>query len=329
MKHTKIIALVVTAALCLGIATLSSCKKWIYDDWTDCPTGVDVYFYNQTPCADDSTYLGDVDDVRVLAFDANGVLAGKAVRKTGKLDKGYFIRMPLPEGVYTLYSWVGIDAHLFDIMPLEIGKTIYREVMLRLKTKVKNHAVGLDGHCLWQGRSESVTVPSAQEKGEIYIPTAVNLLEQTNRIRVEIKLDPSIMGVAKPQDFEVGMAAANGVIRINGDIVRNEPQLTYLVNHHIPNDSMMVAEFTTLKLQTGQKMVLTLKNKKTGEIFYDNRDLIGALLFYTDGGINLMCQHDFVVRFVVKDKCEGCGTYVCASIQIGDWGIHSFDYELR
>lgn len=329
MKHTGIIALAVCGVFCFGMAVLSSCKKWIYDDRAACPTGVDVYFYNQTPCADDSTYLGDVNDVRVLAFDADGILAGNVVRNKAKADKKFFIRMPLPEGVYTIFSWVGIDASLFDSMPLEIGKTTHRDVMLGLKTKAQNRAVRLDGHRLWQGRSNLVTVPSARETGEIYIPVSVNLLEQTNRIRVEVRLDSSIMGATVPQDFEVAMAAANGTMQIDGTIVRNKPQLAYTVNHHIPAKDLMVADFTTLKLQTGQKMVLTLKNKKTGEYLYSEKDLIGAILVYTDGGINLMCNHDFVIRFVIKDKCKGCGTYVCASVQINDWGVHSFDYEFK
>ena len=56
-------------------------------------------------------------------------------------------------------------------------------------------------------------------------------------------------------------------------------------------------------------------------------DLLGTVLLKNDN-VNLACDNDFNVKFVIKDKCLNCGTYICWAIYVNDWQIHSYETEL-
>ena len=61
----------------LGVFANYSCDSIFHDDLSDCPQGVYVRFYQQTPCYNyKNTSVGKVNNLHVLAFDKQtGLLA--------------------------------------------------------------------------------------------------------------------------------------------------------------------------------------------------------------------------------------------------------------
>ena len=77
---------------------LWGCDSLIYEDLSDCPQGVYVKFYSMTPCAVDSTFIGQVSDLHLFAFNEQDILVSVATQKNVNLDKNnqwllYFYRM--------------------------------------------------------------------------------------------------------------------------------------------------------------------------------------------------------------------------------------------
>ena len=67
------------------LALTTSCSKIIYEDLEECPQGVYISFYNQTPCMEAPETVGEVNGLYVFAFDLNDVLV--TVKKvTGWVD---------------------------------------------------------------------------------------------------------------------------------------------------------------------------------------------------------------------------------------------------
>lgn len=312
-------------ALLLFGALLGGCNNLIYEDLSECPQGVYVKFYSKTPCAVDSTFIGEVSDLHLFAFDDKDVLASSVVQKNVSLSKDYEVLVPVSDGHYTFIGWAGVNNN-FDLGTFVKGVTTKKEVMLTLKSQ-KKKAVALKNHHVWQGESPVVFLEDPTEVGSMYKHTTINLHEKTNRINVEVELHESILGAdIKPEDFEIEIESGNGVSNIDGTMPLNQPILTYPSQFKY-TDSSLKAQYSLMQLKTGYNNQITVRNKKSQDIIWQG-DLIGSILI-KNKNINLDCQNDFNVKFVIKDKCLGCGTYICWAIYVNDWLVHSYEIELK
>ncbi|ERI81932.1 hypothetical protein HMPREF1981_02801 [Bacteroides pyogenes F0041] len=306
-----------------ALGTIVGCDSLIYDDLKDCPQGVYVSFYSKTPCAEDSTFIGDVSDLYLFAFDENNILAGSTFLKNASLTRDYHILMPLKQGYYTFVAWTGIN-DLFDIPSFKTGATKKTDLMLTLRAQ-NNQVKALGSHKVWQGASPSVMLPSTEKEGSIYKYTAVNLQEVTNRINVEIAIHESIREKVNPQDFAVEITSANGKMNIDRRIVGGSDVLNYPASIDYTSSSLK-ASFTLMDLKMGYNSMITLRNTKTNEIIWQS-DLIGSILLKLPN-VNLDCRNDFNVKFEIKDKCLDCYTFICWAIYVNNWQIHSYETEL-
>ena len=71
-RSVHAVAFILLSAYCL-----IGCDFAVFDDLVSCPQGVSFHFYRQTPCEQFPNYPSDIRQVRVFAFDANGVLVGE------------------------------------------------------------------------------------------------------------------------------------------------------------------------------------------------------------------------------------------------------------
>ncbi len=111
-----------------------------------------------------------------------------------------------------------------------------------------------------------------------------------------------------------GHYSVNGEVILNSDVMNYPAEYTYI-------DSTLTAKFNTLKLETGHDDRLTIKGvgEAGGEVLY-NEDLLGTLLLQNPN-VNLRCDHDFIIRFKVKEHID---TYVVTEVWVNDWLIHSY-----
>lgn len=298
------------------------CDSIIYDDLSECPQGVYVKFFSKTPCEVDSTFIGNVSDLHLFAFNENDVLVSLVTQQNAMLSKDFEVFVPVSNGYYTFVAWTGINEH-FTLSDFKEGTTTKRDVMLILKSQ-NNEAAMLGETKIRQGASSAVFLQNPAEVGSQYKHTAINLREVTNRIEVEIELHESIIDDAKPEDFVIEIRSANGTMNIDGSLPFNNTVLNY--PSIVAIDKNVKASFTLMDLRTGYSNQIVVKNRKTDEVIWQG-DLLGSILLMNEN-INLACRHDFNVKFVIKDKCLNCGTYICWAIFVNNWKIHSYETEL-
>ncbi|MBR8785633.1 Minor fimbrium anchoring subunit Mfa2 [Porphyromonas levii] len=319
--------------LLLGVL-LGGCNL-IYEDLSECPQGVYVRYYSKTPCAVDSTFLGaeGAQTVYLFAFDENNNLYNVVSENNVVLDRNYEMLVPLTKGSYTFIGWAGVD-DTFLKGSFTKGKTTKSEVMLKLK-KDKGFGLLPQTKKVWQGESDIVVMPAAEEVGSLYKHTAINLLEKTNRINVTVKIHESVKDKLDPKDFVVAISSANGTLNIDGTMPLGVDALKTVVNYKpfgtTYTDDSMKTSFTLMDLKTGYNNIISLVNAKTGQEFLGEKglDLIGKILLGNNNpNVNLECDHDFNIELVIKDKCLDCGTYMCFAIYVNNWMVHSYETEL-
>ncbi|MDO5074384.1 MAG: FimB/Mfa2 family fimbrial subunit [Bacteroidales bacterium] len=317
--------------LLLGIGTMMSCDSLIYDDLSNCPTGVYVNFFSKTPCAKDSSYLGEVSKLHLFAFENDSLLADYKVLDKPTLSKEYTTLMNLPQGAYKFYAWAGAENSLFELPDFRRGVTKKEDLMYTLKTE-NGKAADLTSKRLWGGENNSVVVlKDPAENGTDYQHTAVNLLEKTNRVNVELVIDESIyrsIATTKPQDFRIELLAGNTQGNINATMPKGQAQVTYPSKVEYKEKSAIFS-YNILDIQSGYNSILRLHNlQKNVDIKGaedKDIDLIAAIHFLAlQKNIDLSCMHDFNIKVLVKDKCADCGTFMCQIIQINDWEVHSY-----
>lgn len=328
LKNKIWIPLFVLGTILLGCDTL------IYDELDDCPQGVYVKFYSMTPCAEDTTFIGNVSSITVFAFDENEKLVTTVTKEQVDLRSDYELLLPVADGYFTFIGWAGVNHHFVRSSFVE-GTTTKKDVMFKIQSE-NNFFADLTDTRVWQGQSSPVFLPNPNEFGEVFKQTAINLNEQTNRVKVVVEFDESVTELT-PKDLTIAMASANGTINIDGSMPLNSQQLFYPVQHTTYADRSVAWDFTLLELVAGYSNRLTITYPKTGAKVFDGDLIAGILLNTVAGGVNIACQNDFTVKFLVKDYCASCGpehptdpeTYFSCAVYVNDWLVHSYDTELE
>ena len=207
------------AALALATTALGSCDSMFHDDLADCPQGVYVRFYQQTPCHTLNSVVGKVNNLHVLAFDKNtGLLANYvAVDKEINLSRTHETLIPLSQGDYELVAWTG-NADNFRSANLQKGVTKKSDVFFQLRQQQDGSLVfpntpeplryGFAGTGNQRQPSDSleyaaaqhaeviaddvITIPDAAKFGSVFRHAAINLREQALNVKVQVVVDASV-----------------------------------------------------------------------------------------------------------------------------------------
>ena len=335
----KLINKIIIAIFALGTIFVS-CDTLIYDNLEDCAQGVYVKFYSMTPCdKTDSSFVGEVESITLLAFDQSGRLAVEPIRKENQnLTSDYEILMLLPSGSYTFVGWAGVNDK-FDLKEMKPGTTTKKDVMLALKSN-NNVAANLTGTQVWQGESPVVHLPEAAQYGTLYRYTAVNLQELTNRVNVTVTFTELMAELYDGSKFFVEISSESGTYNIDGTMPMDQPALQFPITQSIPfADRQFTESFEMMDLQPKQGNILKVyyidedaEEEKDRIKYVFNGDLVGAILLGAKdnpGKINLFCENEFDVRLNVIGACENCpDTYFSCEVWINDWKVHSYSTEL-
>lgn len=305
------ILLIVSGAFMLG-----GCEAVIFEDMVDCPQGVYIKFYSKTPCDADSLYPADIKNLHVYVFDANDKYVNVYTADDVTLSKDYEFLVPIyPHGKYSFVAWSGIDSH-YTLQNLQAGVTTKDALLLQLK-RTAEQAENIKGTTLYAGTSPYVFLPDPEVvQAAFYEHTAILMTEYSNRVEVIVE------GFEQPQDYVVDIAMRNGDYAVKGNMLLQGDMLHYPPEYSYA-DKTLSAKFTLLKLETGYDDWLTIKTNDGETIFYQ-QDFLGTLLLQNPD-VNLSCNHDFVIRFKVKENNE---TYVVTEVWVNDWLIHTYDTEI-
>lgn len=312
----------------LSMMLFTSCDKLIYEDLEECPQGVYISFYHQTPCMDEPIPVGEVEGLYVFAFDLNDVLVKKE-RVEGSVDlvKAYKVELPpVEKGQYSFIAWAGATKKYFDLGDFVEGKTTKTDIMMSLREKGGN-AASLQDHAVWQGESKVVSLPDRKTHGSVFDEISINMLEVTNRINLTLKLHESVCEKLDIDDFEIMISSANGTTLINKRMPLNAAKLNYPGTKVSKDETSIKLVYTLMELKSGYNNVLKVYNKKEDKTYF-LEDLLGKVLL-ENPNVNLECEHDFDIVMEIEDKCKDCpDNNLVVSILINNYQIHSFSVDL-
>ncbi|SHE52300.1 Fimbrillin-A associated anchor protein Mfa1 and Mfa2 [Bacteroides luti] len=328
MKYLRIRIITV---LCVIGTLLWSCDSLIYSDLKNCPQGVYVKFYSKTPCADDSLFIGSTPSLSVFAFNQEGKLETSVNQQNVNLSRDYEVLVPVSNGNYSFIAWAGINDK-FIKKTLTPGVTTKQDLMMVINSN-NNIAAKLDStDKIWNGESPIVYLPDPKEYGSLYEHTAVNLKELTNRVKIIVEFDKTTMKEYDPSKLNVAVYSANGSVRIDGTMPLNNSVLTYPALETKLEDNIGSWYYSMPALKTGYSNILkiTYTGKDKEETVF-NGDLIASILLRAiDKGVNMDCENDFTVRFLIKDYCAECWTHFSCAVYVNNWLVHSYssDFEI-
>lgn len=322
-----------TAFFALGASALMvGCDAMFHDELGDCPQGVYVKLYQQTPCEDVPSYLGNVEQLHLFAFDQENRLAGIHEAKNVTIGQNDSILMPLSGGNYSFIAWAGASEPAV-ISKFTVGETLKKDVLLLLPTTASNVLPELGGKKILQGETyENVELPSAVTDGSVYKTTSINVANKVYRINFIIKIDPNAEEALTPQDFKLSVRSAGTAMSYDATMPLGRPSANYpLTVSYESNKQKATVNMLDIR-HTGYDNRVILTNTKTGKELW-NADLLGTVLLNRltnemNPNLNLNCQNEVNVEFLIKDKCKDCQDYVCYEIRVADWVVHSYSSVL-
>ena len=341
--------------LAFGLAALlgltAGCKQDIVKpEKPKAPGVVYVKLYNTT-CKADSIGLNTQSNVHLLAFDEDNRLAASTELKDidlGNKQKGFTeVRFPIKsdtldqDRVYNIYAWTGLNGKFSADAKIGQKKS---EIFASLRSGAESQYVNLGSDRVYFGQANhSVVLKDSAKNGTREQHIAVSVGELTYRLNVSVVLDKSMLGRVNPpsiREFGLEIKSGNGTYNFDASHALNSAIMTYQPNGPVVyNDTALVAKYTVMDLQTGLGSQVRISHSRNGqtrdvEMPIDiQHDLVAAILAYASKpenkfSFNLNCEHDIDLKFLIKDKCDGCGQYMCTGVFINDWLVHTFDTEL-
>lgn len=280
-------------------------------------------------CTDDSVSIGKVPSLTIFAFDKEGKLSTLVEQENVDITRDFEVLVPVSNGDYSFIAWAGVNEK-FKKTTCISGITCKEDVMLTINSanNIATKLSSTDRIC--QGVSPVISLSDPSEYGSLYKHTAVNLREITNRLKVIVEFDKTTMRDYDPTKLEVTVSAANGTINIDGCTPLDMPLLTYPAIETKCEDNIGSWHYSMLDLTTGCNNTLNItynRGNKKETLF--KGDLIASILSKAEGkGINLDCENDFTIKFIIDEYCSDCNSPFSSDIYINDWPVYSYSTDL-
>lgn len=291
------------------LSVFSSCDRAVYDDLRDCPQGVDFKFYRQTPCSVAPSYPSDVKQVRVFAFDGNGVLVGDYSDTQVSLSSGYKLSALLPAGkIFTFVAWGGGNLSEYGFSSFEKGKTKKEDLLLSLIHDSNTDVAHLSPLC-YGASSTALDVSSHEGEGSVYETVSINMEEITSHVNLRVK------GLQASDEYSVRILQKSDTYGFDG-AYRPAPGFEYSPSVH-RDGTTLLSDFMTMKLLEHGGLQLSILNTTTGKTVY-TADLVDDLIMYRgDSGeppYSLSCTHDFDIVLTLE-------SHALIKAVVNDWNV--------
>lgn len=325
MNTKALIGKLLMGAALIATAALSSC---IYDDQSECPS-VKICFTRNMKFADAAPH--EVSSVKLYAYNANNRLVYTADADASALkNSDYTINLAgLPSDATRIVTWGFGEERKAN------SYTFGNADNLADLTCLVNNTDGAVSGDLTPLFHAEVPVSVARERG------VVDLTKDTNVIRVILQ---NISGEPIDKDaFRYEITSANGYLNYDNTLLGNQ-QMTYtpwsiytgsagMNTETKASDgsavSVVVAEFTINRLVDGQKTVLTVYKKDTGDKVFSIPVNDYALLVkgnYNSSMSNqeyLDRQDEWNMTFFMQGS-----NWISTSIIINSWRVILSDVDL-
>lgn len=270
----------------------------------------------------------EVHKMTIYVFDAEGKYAGSFSEQGSQLTNDYVMRIPLPEGNYSVVAYGG-DFNTF--LTGELSGQVYNELRKGLtdlsafRTELKN-SEGEENYLYPVASPDDfyagfvANAVAAIGNQEI---TDVELMKDTKNVIVRITdvlpaAVPSAYAAAMP--YEVYITALNGRYTADNNIDLNHGTLKYAPIASSAGENTMEARLKTMRLMLGQTPRLVVRNSLTSEVIY-NENMIDQILL--NPKYKTQQDIDREDEFVFEIGVQAQNNNVQITVSINGWKINS------
>lgn len=314
MKRISIHLLIVFVLL------LQSCIK---DDLSNCKSELLLRFRYTLNDQHTNLFDSDIHRVTVYIFDSNGKYVGNFSQQGDKLTNDYVMRIPLPEGKYSVVAYGG-DFATYSAGELKAGTinpTLIKGVtdINDFRAELKN-IIGVDNYLypittpddLYAGLALNAI---ADQRNETI--TDVELIRDTKKIKVKITGTD-----AYSAPLEVYITALNGRYKFDNSIDTNHGTFKYTPINTLLQPNYMEVDLKMMRLMLGQSPMLVIKNSVTQEVLYNENmidQILSTLQYITQEDFDREDEFIFEIS-VVND--------VVVSVSINGWIINNINPDI-
>lgn len=306
--------------LIVFVLFLQSCIK---EGYTTCEIELLLRFRYTLNDQNTNLFDSDIHRVTVYIFDSNGKYVETFSQQGDKLTNDYVMRIPLPEGKYSVVAYGG-DFATYSAGELNAGTinpTLIKGVtdINDFRAELKN-IIGVDNYLypittpddLYAGLALNAISARANEA-----ITDVELIRDTKKIKVKIT---GIDAYSSP--LEVYITALNGRYKFDNSIDTNHGTFKYTPTNTLLQPNYMEVDLKMMRLMLGQSPMLVIRNSVTQEVLYNENmidQILSTLQYITQEDFDREDEFIFEIS-VVND--------VVVSVSINGWIINNINPDI-
>lgn len=262
----------------------------------------------------------EVSKVTVYVFDSNGKYVDRFSEQGNKLTNEYVMRIPLPEGTYSVVTYGG-EFGTYSTGELDQQLNTLNETLRKGVTHINDFRAELKNVKGSEDYLYPIATPDdlyaglatqavSTQNNKVIIP--VELIKDTKKIKVKIGGTDYLSGA-----LEVYITALNGRYLFDNSIDNKHGTFKHTPISTIEQPNQLEVDLKMMRLVLGQVPRLVIKNSATSEVIY-NENMIDQI-FLTQkyaSQEDLDREDEFVFEIIIDRNIE-------ISVSINGWKINN------
>lgn len=305
---------------------LQSCLK---EDLSMCESWLLLKFRYSLNDQYSNLFGAEVHKVTIYVFDNHGKYVDSFSEQGDKLTNDYVMRIPLPEGKYSVVAYGG-DFSTYSVRELNRQDNTLNNILRKgitdisdFRAELKN-TIGAENYLYPTNTADDLyagfvtDAVSAMDNQNI---TDVELIKDTKKIKVKITSTDPI-----PTPFDIYITALNGRYLSDNNIDLNHGTFKYTPVNSIVQPNYIEVDLKIMRLMLGQSPMLVIKNSITQNVIY-NENMIDQILLTKQ----YVTQEDFdrEDQFIFEITIQSKDNNIEILISVNGWKINSITPDVQ
>lgn len=304
------------------ILLLPSCIK---EDLSNCNSELLLRFRYTLNNQHTNLFNSDVQRVAIYLFDNNSKYVDRFSEQGDKLTNDYIMRIPLPEGKYSVVVYGG-NFTTYSAGELTSQTNTINETLRKGVTDITDFRMELKNTTGAENYLYPVSTPddlyAALATSVIAAPmnqniTDVELIKDTKKVKVKITDTDGF-----DASLEVNITALNGRYQFDNNIDLNHKTFKYTPINTLLQPNYMEVDLKMMRLVLGQSPMLVIKDSVTQESLY-NENMIEQILSTQQYASqeDFDREDEFVFEISIANN-------IIVSVSINGWIINSVNPDI-
>lgn len=271
----------------------------------------------------------EVHNVTIYVFDSNGKYVDRFTEQGDKLTNDYVMRIPLPEGKYSIVAYGG-DFTTYPTGELNRQNNTLNNSLQKGITDISDFRAELESITGAENYLYPVNTPddlyagfatdavSVMDNQNI---TDIALIKDTKKIKVKITSSEPIT-----TPFDIYITAVNGRYLSDNSIDLNHGTLKYTPVNSTVQSNYVEADLKIMRLLLGQSPMLVIKNRETQDVIY-NENMINQILLTK----KYVTQEDFdrEDQFIFEINIQSKDSNIEIQVSVNGWKINNINPDIQ